>query len=87
MNSAVLDGGAVHKALPPARPLALPNPLDSGLICLAMLARFLSIAVDPDQIAREMRESGKSFGTSEILHAKLSLSWLDARAPMRVPRF
>ena len=55
-----------------------PNPqaapvIDTGLACLIMLARFHALAVDPQQIAHEFKESGKSFGVTEILLAAKKL--------------
>jgi subfamily B ATP-binding cassette protein HlyB/CyaB len=44
-----------------------PPQVDSGLACLVMLARFHSLAADPEQIAHEFAESGKPFGAFEIL--------------------
>ena len=35
-----------------------PDP-DTGLLCLAMLARFHSVAVDADQLAHDFGESGR----------------------------
>lgn len=43
--------------------------IDSGLACLAMLARFHHIAVDPDQLAHQFRQPGKPLGRDEILLA------------------
>jgi len=55
-----------------------PNPqaapvIDTGLACLIMLARFHALAVDPQQIAHEFKESGKPFGATEILLAAKKL--------------
>ena len=49
---------------------------DSGLQCLAMLARFHGIAVDVDQLAHEFKHGDQPFGVDEIRHAakKIGLS-------------
>ncbi|MDP3514761.1 MAG: type I secretion system permease/ATPase [Sulfuritalea sp.] len=46
---------------------------DTGLIGLVMLARFHNIAVDPDQLVHEHRDSGKNFTTPQILLAAKQL--------------
>ncbi len=50
---------------------AAPRP-DPGLLCLALLARFHGIAVEPAQLAHEFGD-GRPFGTSEILLAAKKL--------------
>jgi subfamily B ATP-binding cassette protein HlyB/CyaB len=45
------------------------QPLDSGLVCLVMLARLHQIAADPDQLAHQFRNAAKPFGKDEILLA------------------
>lgn len=47
--------------------------LDSGLTCLAMLARFHNIAVSPEQLDHEFTPHGQSFGKAEILLASRHL--------------
>ena len=47
---------------------APPEP-DTGLLGLAMLARFHGVAADPDQLAHDFKEPGKPFGTDQILLA------------------
>lgn len=57
-----------------ATPNSPPPPrIDTGLACLVMLARFHSVAVDPDQLAHEFRVSGHAFNTTEILLASKKL--------------
>jgi subfamily B ATP-binding cassette protein HlyB/CyaB len=51
---------------------AAPEP-DTGLLGLAMLARFHGVAADPDQLAHEFKEPGKPFGSAQILLAAKSL--------------
>jgi len=41
----------------------------TGLIGLVMLARFHSVAADPEQLAHDFAEPGQPFGTSQILLA------------------
>jgi len=48
-------------------------PVDSGLACLVVLARFHGVAADPVQLAHEFQEGGKPFGTQEILLAASAL--------------
>jgi subfamily B ATP-binding cassette protein HlyB/CyaB len=48
--------------------------LDTGLACLAMLARFHQIAVDPEQLSHQFKGSGEPFGRSDILLAAKNLS-------------
>lgn len=43
--------------------------LDTGLIGLAMLARFHNLAADADQLAHDFRESGKNLTVAQILLA------------------
>ncbi|WP_338510768.1 type I secretion system permease/ATPase [Pseudomonas trivialis] len=47
--------------------------LDTGLACLAMLARFHNVAVSPEQLAHEYVEDGQVFGKAEILMAARQL--------------
>ena len=58
---------------PTPDPQAKPA-IDTGLACLIMLARFHALAVDPQQVAHEFKESGKFFGVTEILLAAKKLS-------------
>jgi len=55
------------------------DAIDSGLACLAMLARFHNVAVAPEQLAHEYLADGQRFGTSEILLAARQLD-LKAKA-------
>jgi len=51
-----------------------PTPnVDSGLTCLAMLARFHNIAVSPEQLIHEFSPQGHPFGKAEILLASRHL--------------
>lgn len=47
--------------------------VDTGLACLTLLARFHSIAVDPEQIAHQFGIHGQPFGKTEILTAAKKL--------------
>jgi len=53
--------------------------VDTGLACLAMLARFHNVAVSPEQLAHEHLADGQRFGISEILLAARQLD-LKAKA-------
>ncbi|WP_086925174.1 type I secretion system permease/ATPase [Variovorax sp. JS1663] len=59
-------------------PAPASAPPDTGLACLVTIARFHSVAVDPQQIAHEFIESGKPLGQFEILLAAKKLD-LQAR--------
>ena len=63
-----------------------PRPMDSGLICLAMLARYHLVAADMDQLAHEFGENGKPFGALEIQLAARKLGLRARRASPRLPR-
>ncbi|HEV2680643.1 MAG TPA: type I secretion system permease/ATPase [Rhodanobacter sp.] len=47
--------------------------VDSGLACLMVLARFHGVAADPVQLAHTFQESGRPFGTPQILLAAKAL--------------
>jgi subfamily B ATP-binding cassette protein HlyB/CyaB len=49
------------------------KPVDTGLACLVMLARYHSLAAEPDQLAHEFQHDGQSFGKTEILLAAKKL--------------
>ena len=53
---------------------ALPTPLDTGLVCLVMLARFHQIAADPGQLAHQFKVSGETFTQTDLLLAAKHLS-------------
>ncbi len=46
-----------------------PPPLDSGLVCLVMMARLHGIAADADQLAHEAAKAGQPFATADLLLA------------------
>lgn len=56
-----------------------PAPVDTGLACLVMLARFHQIAADPGQLAHQFKVSGALFEQTEILLAAKHLG-LQAKA-------
>ncbi|KAF0191126.1 MAG: protein-1 exporter [Gammaproteobacteria bacterium] len=66
----------------PAKSSASVEPIDTGLACLVMLARFHSVAADPDQLKHEFGDGGRPFGVSDILLAanKLGLKAKTVRA-------
>lgn len=47
--------------------------VDSGLVCLVMLARLHGIAADPSQLAHQHAPEGRYLGTSEVLLAARQL--------------
>jgi subfamily B ATP-binding cassette protein HlyB/CyaB len=53
--------------------------VDTGLLGLAMLARFHGVAADPDQLAHDFGEPGRPFDTAQILLAAKRLG-LKAKA-------
>ncbi len=55
------------------------SQIDTGLICLVMLARFHQIAADPEQLAHQFKASGELFNQTEILLAAKHLG-LQAKA-------
>ncbi len=52
------------------------SSLDTGLVCLVMLARLHHIASDPDQLSHQFKASGEGFGRDEILLASKHLGLL-----------
>jgi len=64
-------------------------PLDTGLACPIMPARFHSVAASPEQLAYEYAEDGRSFGQPKLLLAakKLDLKAKSARSTGQLPRF
>lgn len=65
-----VDAGAASAAGPDA---ARDASVDTGLLGLAMLARFHGIAADPDQLAHHFGEAGRPFDATRILLAAKSL--------------
>ena len=45
------------------------SDVDTGLLGLAMLARFHGVAADPDQLVHDFKEPGRPFGTDQMLLA------------------
>jgi len=72
-----------HDAAPAQLP-APARPADSGLACLLMMARLHGVAADGEQLAHEFVDSGRSFGTADILQAAAQLQ-LKAKAVRTVP--
>jgi len=62
------------------------RPVDTGLVCLAMLARYHQVAADIDQLAHEFRAPGQFFGITEILLAARKLGLHARRVTSRVAR-
>lgn len=42
---------------------------DSGLLCLALMARLLGLPADPEQIRHQFGRSGQRFGAQDMLRA------------------
>lgn len=61
-------------------------PVDTGLTCLVLLARYHQTAVDEDQLAHEFRPPGASFGVTEILLAARKLGLQAAMRRVRTAR-
>ncbi|WP_301542708.1 type I secretion system permease/ATPase [Cupriavidus basilensis] len=66
----------------------VPTPeshaVDSGLLCLVMLARFHGIATDPDQLAHECGSAGQAFSKRDMLLAAKRLG-LSAKSASPAP--
>jgi subfamily B ATP-binding cassette protein HlyB/CyaB len=56
-----------------------PPSLDTGLLCLAMIARFHQVPADPEQLAHQFREPGQRFGAAQILLAAKKLGLMARR--------
>lgn len=52
---------------------APPPPIDTGLVCLVMMARLHNVAASPEQIQHEYSVDGKPLGRGEILLAARKL--------------
>jgi subfamily B ATP-binding cassette protein HlyB/CyaB len=70
----------------PEEAITAKAPVDSGLACLVMLARFHSIAVEPDQLVHEFCSNGEFFSVSDILLAARKLGLSVKRATTRLDR-
>jgi len=70
----------------PGEAVTTKAPVDSGLACLVMLARFHSIAVEPDQLVHEFCSNGEFFSVSDILLAARKLGLSVKRATTRLDR-
>ena len=80
-RSDIMSGGAAAPSQAGPAPAAggrAAESIDTGLACLAMLARYHQVAADLDQLAHEFRPPGQPFGTTEILLAARKLG-LQAR--------
>jgi subfamily B ATP-binding cassette protein HlyB/CyaB len=62
------------------------SPPNSGLLGLAMLARFHGVAADPDQLAHQFKSPGQPFGTEHILLAAKSLGLKAKRVTTEIVR-
>ncbi|SHI01535.1 type I secretion system permease/ATPase [Pollutimonas bauzanensis] len=79
--SAPPPGGSAPDPVSPETP-----PIDTGLACLVMLARYHLVAADMDQLAHEFRAPGQPFGTTEILLAARKLGLHARKAAARMAR-
>ncbi len=61
-------------------------PLDTGLICLVLLARFHQQAVEPSQLVHEFGQAGTAFGPQEMLLAARKLGLKARPAQTRIER-
>lgn len=77
-------------ALPPAgSPGSAPGggaTIDTGLICLVMLARYHMVAADPHQLAHEFKPEQGGFGSTEILLAARKLGLRVRRIVVKAAR-
>ena len=55
-------------------------PVDTGLACLVVLARFHGIAADPAQLAHLHQEKGRPFAAAEVLQAARALKLMAKEA-------
>ncbi|MFL9907207.1 type I secretion system permease/ATPase [Paraburkholderia sp. RL17-337-BIB-A] len=62
---------AEHTQPSPHNPDA--SPIDPGLFCLVLLARYHGIAADPDQLAHEFKPGTEPLDTTQLLLAAKSL--------------
>ncbi|MDR6609087.1 type I secretion system permease/ATPase [Pseudomonas synxantha] len=67
MDAIVGEGDDTAAELP-------PEVVDTGLICLVMLARFHNVAVSAEQLSHEYVSQGQPFGKAEILLASRKLA-------------
>jgi ATP-binding cassette, subfamily B, bacterial HlyB/CyaB len=78
-NPSVTTESNANKQLSSGEQQQVPPPIDTGLACLVMLARFHNIAAEPAQLAHEFQPDGALFGKSDILLAAKKLE-LKAKA-------
>jgi len=52
-----------------AHPTPSPQEVDTGLVCLLILARYFGMAADGEQLRHECGASGQTFGDTEMLRA------------------
>lgn len=65
---------------------AASTPVDSGLACFVVIARFHGVAVDPAQLAHEYQAEGKPFSAQEVLLAAKALQLKAKRLSSSVDR-
>lgn len=82
MVGGVADGGGAGGALHDAEPVQI----DSGLLCLVLLARYLGVGVDAARLRHELGASPAPFGEIEILRAAKALGLKAGRLSSRWTR-
>ncbi len=53
-----------------------PGNLDTGLVCLVMLLKYLDRAADPEQIRHEAETGGRLFNIAWFMPAIVKYPWL-----------
>ena len=65
-----VDVGRVPPKTSVTEPHSGPRGLvDSGLVCVLIIARFYDLPADGSQLCHQFTESGKFFGDTELLRA------------------
>ncbi len=70
----------------PPHEQSVPAELDTGLVCLVLLARYLGLAADYDQLKHLFAVTGRPFEDTEILRAARSLGLKAGRLTSRWER-
>jgi subfamily B ATP-binding cassette protein HlyB/CyaB len=70
----------------PLHPEPSSADLDTGLVCVVLVARYLGLATDADQLRHQFGEPGRPFGDIEILRAARSLGLKCGRRASRWER-
>ena len=62
------------------------QPVDTGLICLALVAQFLRVPADPEQIRHDLGVTGRALSTDDILRAAKRLKLKARKVKTRYAR-